>query len=255
LISLVNRIQPLVKNLSVIPDLLGMPVSNIEVNTMFNQKVILLTMKNKSASFYNYLLKRFLDIFVGTFILIAAIPFMLLIMLIIKLDSSGSVFHIAKRLGKNGREFNCYKFRTMYLQCDTMLENYFVNHSEAREEWDEYAKLRDFDPRVTKMGKWLRKFSLDELPQILNVIIGNMSLVGPRPYLPREREKMGSFANIIFEAIPGITGLWQVSGRNEISFDDRLKLDAWYIRNWSPWLDLTMLFKTVGVVLQKKGAC
>ena len=135
-----------------------------------------------------------------------------------------------------------------------LLEEYLQDNPAAADEWEKFAKLKDFDPLLTKMGKWLRKYSLDELPQILNVIKGDMSLVGPRPYLPRERERMGYCLNVIQTTVPGITGLWQVSGRNQISFEDRLHMDMWYVRNWSFWQDVVLLAKTLDVVVNRKGA-
>jgi undecaprenyl-phosphate galactose phosphotransferase len=142
----------------------------------------------------------------------------------------------------------------MHVNADKLLEKYFVENAAAKEEWARYAKLKQYDPRVTKIGKMLRKYSLDELPQIVNVLRGEMSLVGPRPYLPREIIDMGHYKNIILETIPGITGLWQVSGRNALTFKERLHMDCWYVRNWSFWLDIVMLIKTVKVVAGKSGA-
>lgn len=123
-----------------------------------------------------------------------------------------------------------------------------------QKEWDEFQKLHDFDPRVTKAGKIMRRTSLDELPQIFNVLKGEMSLVGPRPYLPREKEMMGHFYNIIISTVPGITGYWQVNGRSDVTFEGRLKMDDWYIRNWSVWIDIVLLVKTIKAVFYSKGA-
>jgi len=142
----------------------------------------------------------------------------------------------------------------MYKDGDAKLQDYLDQHPEAKKEWEEFKKLKGFDPRVTKIGKFLRKTSLDELPQLINVIKGEMSLVGPRPYLPREREDMEDYFSTITVAKPGITGLWQVSGRNELTFKERLILDAWYVQNWSLWLDIVILFKTVKVLIKGEGA-
>ena len=135
-----------------------------------------------------------------------------------------------------------------------ILENYLTENAEARAEWNEFQKLKGYDPRVTRVGRIIRRTSLDELPQILNVLLGNMSLVGPRPYLPREKEKMGSHFDTICMTTPGITGLWQVSGRSDVSFAGRLHLDEWYVHNWSVWVDVMCLFKTVKIVVFGKGA-
>jgi undecaprenyl-phosphate galactose phosphotransferase len=142
----------------------------------------------------------------------------------------------------------------MYQDGDELLAAYLRENPAAGKEWKEYAKLRGEDPRVTRVGRWLRKYSLDELPQIINVLWGDMSLVGPRPYLPRENEAIGEYKYIICSTVPGITGLWQVSGRNEVCFADRLKLDEWYVRNWNLWRDIVILLKTVKVVFGRKGA-
>lgn len=254
LLDLVYRIQPYVRNVTIVPDLLGVPLSNMSVETLFNEKLVLLRSRNNLALMRNALMKKFFDIIVGSLIFMIIFPILIMLAIKIKSDSSGSVMHIAKRLGKNGQEFSCYKFRTMYLDADNMLEGYFKENPLAKEEWNNFAKLKDYDPRLTKIGVVLRKYSLDELPQIINVLKGEMSLVGPRPYLPREKEQMTYFANTILETVPGITGLWQVSGRNEITFKGRLELDVWYVRNWSFWQDIVLLFKTIGVVLGRKGA-
>lgn len=254
LMELIYRLRPLVSQLSIMPDLAGIPVSNLEVETLFDQRTILLKFKNNLAIPGNRLLKKILDVIIGFGLAIIVVPFILLLIVLIRLDSPGPALFVAKRLGRKGREFDCYKFRTMYQDGDRMLAAYFDQNPAAREEWERYAKLRNGDPRVTRLGRWLRTTSLDELPQVLNVLKGEMSLIGPRPYLPRERERMGYQADTILEAVPGITGLWQVSGRNEITFEGRLELDAWYVRNWSVWLDITLIMKTVGVVLGRKGA-
>ncbi|CQR70543.1 UDP-glucose:undecaprenyl-phosphate glucose-1-phosphate transferase [Sporomusa ovata DSM 2662] len=254
LLDIIYRVQPYVRNLMIVPDLFGMPLNNMKVETFFNQKLVLLQMENNLASLKNKFYKRTFDLIMGLVVFILILPVMLLVSILIKLDSAGPVFHIAKRLGKDGRPFFCYKFRTMCLNCDDMLEEYFNKNPEAKVEWVKYAKLRTIDPRITKVGNILRKYSLDELPQIINVIKGDMSLVGPRPYLLREKEKMGYYFDTIIETVPGVTGLWQVSGRNDIDFEGRLQMDVWYVRNWSLWMDIVMLFKTVKVVLLRKGA-
>ena len=254
LTALVYRIQPYVNNLRVVPNLVGLPVGNIQVEALFNQKLIMLKTDNNFMKPSNHLFKKIFDTVLGLICLVMILPILLLLAILIKLDSPGPVLHIAKRIGRNGREFRCYKFRTMHLNSDLILKKYLKENPAAKREWIQYAKLRDYDPRVTRAGRWMRRLSLDELPQIINVIVGNMSLVGPRPYLPRELQQIGYYGNTIFIAKPGITGLWQVSGRNNIDFNGRLELDSWYVRNWSVWLDVTLLMKTFKVVLQKSGA-
>lgn len=254
LVDLVYRVQPLVKNVMIVPDLFGVPLNNMEVRTLFKERTVLLKVSNNLASPINCFIKRNFDLFIGSFVLVVTIPILLILSLLIKLDSYGPALHLEKRLGKNDNEFLCFKFRTMYVNGDEILSEYLNRNPLAKAEWEQYAKLRSFDPRVTKVGYWLRKFSLDELPQIVNVLLGNMSLVGPRPYLPREKVRMGYSLKTILETVPGITGLWQVSGRNNIDFDARLHMDSWYVRNWSLWQDVVILFKTIEVVLSRKGA-
>ncbi|CUH94495.1 putative membrane protein [Propionispora sp. 2/2-37] len=254
LLALIYRIQPHVKNVTIVPDLFGIPLSNIEVETLFNEKTVMLKMRNNLTSLRNRIIKRIFDVVVGAAILLMSLPIFLAVGLTIRLDSRGPILHIAKRLGKDGKKFNCYKFRTMFLNADRILETYFADNPEAQAEWNKFAKLKNYDPRITRVGVWLRKYSLDELPQIVNVMLGNMSLVGPRPYLPREKERMGYAAHTIFKTVPGITGLWQVSGRNSIDFNGRIQLDSWYVRNWSLWHDVVILLKTLKVVVEGKGA-
>jgi len=254
MLDLVYRIQPYVRSLTIVPNLFGLPLSNMEVETLYNEQMVLLKAQNNLSLYRNRFTKRVFDIVCGIIVFTLIVPILLGIYLLIKYDSKGPAFHVAKRLGKKGKEFPCYKFRTMHVGADRMLKTYFAQNPAAKEEWDKFAKLKNGDPRVTVVGKFLRKYSLDELPQIINVLRGNMSLVGPRPYLPREKARMGYFANTILETVPGITGLWQVRGRNEIEFEGRLQLDSWYVRNWSVWHDMVLLIKTIGVVFGRKGA-
>ncbi|MBF7081583.1 undecaprenyl-phosphate galactose phosphotransferase WbaP [Desulfallas sp. Bu1-1] len=253
LVQLVNRLQRKAHNLLVVPDLFGMAMEGVDVQYLFNERTLVLGIKNNLNDKMNLAVKRLFDLLLSIILLPLLSPIMLLIGIAIKLDSKGPILFKDKRIGKNGEEFNCYKFRSMYLNADEILNQYLALHPRAKKEWDKYAKLKDYDPRVTKVGSIIRKLSLDELPQIFNVLKGEMSLVGPRPYLPRERERMEGREDILLTR-PGITGLWQVSGRNDIEFNDRLRMDTWYVRNWSLWLDISLLFRTVGVVLGRKGA-
>ena len=177
---------------------------------------------------------------------------MAIVSFLIKKDG-GNVFYNSPRVGYKGKEFACYKFRTMVLNGDEILSNYLANDKEAKEHWEKYFKLKN-DPRVTRIGKFLRKTSLDELPQLLNVLKGDMSLVGPRPILPSEINSYGDYFGYYSEVKPGITGLWQISGRNHIDFAYRIRLDVWYIKNWSFWYDLVILLKTIPVVFKQQGA-
>ena len=252
-VNLVNRIQPLVRSVSFVPDFMGAPVTTMDVESLFDERIIFLKVRNNLAQWQNRMIKRIFDLVCGIMGLVVVVPAAIVIGVLIKLDSKGPVFFTHRRIGQNGKEFNCYKFRSMFVDGDRILDEYLKKSSEAKKEWEEFAKLKD-DPRVTPMGRIIRRYSLDELPQMFNVIKGDMSLVGPRPYMPREKEMMGEYLSIITTTVPGITGLWQTSGRNEINFSDRLKLDEWYVRNWSMWMDLMFLLKTAVVVLKSKGA-
>lgn len=252
--NLLEDIQPYVRDIIFVPDLVGVPLYNVEAQTLFNERIMMLALRNNLARHRNRLIKRLFDVIVGSILCIPIIPVVAVISLCIKLDSKGSVFFNAQRIGKGGETFTCYKFRSMHRDSQRILEEYLAKYPEAKKEWDTFAKLRDYDPRVTRIGKWIRKYSLDELPQILNVIKGDMSLVGPRPYLPREKEEIGEYLSTITLTVPGITGFWQTSGRNGVSFAGRVAMDTWYVRNWSIWLDLMYLFKTVKIVFTGKGA-
>jgi len=252
--QLITTVQPYVRNLSYVPDLIGTPMAGVEAQSLFSEEILMLNMKNNLALRRNRIYKRLFDLILTIVGGIAISPILLILAICIKLDSKGDVFYNADRIGKNGKNFKCYKFRSMYVNGDEILKEYLAKNPEAAEEWHKYAKLRDYDPRVTKAGTWMRKYSLDELPQILNVIKGDMSLVGPRPYLPREKEDIGEELSTITMSMPGITGYWQVSGRNDVSFQERVTMDAWYVRNWSVWLDIMYLAKTFQAVIFGKGA-
>lgn len=254
LLDVLYAVQPLAKRVSLAPDLYGMPLSNLEADTFFNQKVVLLKITNNLAKPWNQLLKRMFDLIVGAVALMFFLIPMMIIAFLIKCNSPGAVFFNAKRIGKRNCEFLCYKFRTMYENNDDIFKRYLENNPDARDEWGKYAKLRGEDPRITPIGKVLRRLSLDELPQLFNVLKGDMSLVGPRPYLPREKKDIGKGLSDVAMVLPGITGLWQVSGRNNVPFEERVQMDIWYVRNWSVWIDIVVLFRTVGVVIGKNGA-
>lgn len=254
LVGLVNRLQRICESVMVVPDLFGMPVMGAEADYFFDERFLGLRLKNNLASGANIFLKRAFDLTAGSFILVLLLPIMTLIALAVKAISPGPAVFTQQRIGRRGKVFLCYKFRTMYMDNEDILKEYLAQDEHAKYEWDKYAKLKGRDPRVAPVGRLLRKFSLDELPQIFNVLKGEMSLVGPRPYLPREKGRMSNSADTILMARPGITGLWQVSGRNDIDFEGRLTMDTWYVRNWSLWLDITLLIRTVAVVLGRKGA-
>jgi Undecaprenyl-phosphate galactose phosphotransferase WbaP len=180
-------------------------------------------------------------------------PLLIVLTLLIYLESRGPVFYADRRMGQDGSLFSCVKFCTMVPRAEELLQRMLEEDPKLREEYSKYHKLRD-DPRVTRVGRFLRKTSLDELPQLWNVLRGEMSLVGPRPYLPRESKEIGMTQSEILRVPPGITGPWQVSGRNHSSFGERVQMDAHYVRDWSIWLDLVLLARTAKTVLLGRGA-
>lgn len=198
-------------------------------------------------------LKRAMDLVLSVLGGLAISPFLVLIGLAIKLESRGPIFFKQNRIGRGGQAIHILKFRTMVHNAEEVLQTYLRENPELREEWEADQKLRT-DPRITKVGAWLRKTSLDELPQLWNVIQGEMSLVGPRPIVDEEIVKYGSAFASYTRVRPGMTGLWQVSGRNDLSYRQRVHLDRFYICNWSTWLDILILAKTFPVVLGRKGA-
>jgi lipopolysaccharide/colanic/teichoic acid biosynthesis glycosyltransferase len=199
------------------------------------------------------LAKRMLDVSLVLLGGVVVFPIILLLALLVKLDSKGPVFYPQRRLGRDGRRFTALKFRSMHGDGEARLAQVLAKSAKLRAEYAEFHKL-SFDPRVTRIGRVLRKYSLDELPQLLNVLWGDMSLVGPRPYLERELADMNGQEGLILRALPGLTGMWQVSDRNATGFAERVKLDVHYVRNWSPWVDIYVLARTLRVVLRGTGA-
>jgi Undecaprenyl-phosphate galactose phosphotransferase WbaP len=196
--------------------------------------------------------KRALDLAICTAGLALIAPAFLAIIFLVKRDG-GPAFYASPRVGLGGKIFMALKFRTMINKADQALEDLLARNPDARKEWETTFKLRD-DPRITRTGRFLRRFSLDELPQIINVIRGEMSLVGPRPLLPIERDAYGEAFELYCKCVPGITGPWQVSGRNNLDYSKRIELNSWYARNASLWVDLLILFRTIPVVLRQVGA-
>lgn len=215
--------------------------------------VLGLQVKNNLLSRSTQLPKRVMDVILSFLGLLFLTPFLALIALMIKGESDGGVFYRQRRLGKSGQMFNMLKFRTMYENGPAILKEEFSRDLELKKEWDTYQKLKN-DPRLTPVGRFLRRFSLDELPQLWNVWKGQMSLVGPRPILVEQRELYGESFKEFIQVSPGITGLWQVSGRNETSFARRAELDIEYTQRWSAWLDIYILLKTIKVVIWRQGA-
>ena len=198
------------------------------------------------------LLKRCFDILAASAILVFLAPLVAVIALLVRREGR-PIFFAHTRIGRHGRLFKCLKFRTMVPDAAKVLAELIVRDPIARTEWERSFKLKN-DPRITRLGHFLRKSSLDELPQLLNVIRGEMSLVGPRPVVPHELERYGDARHYYLQVRPGITGLWQISGRSDLDYEQRISLDTWYVRNWTLWYDISILLRTALTVPAKAGA-
>ncbi len=254
LANITNYVQRYVKQLYIVPEMKGISTSNTELCHIFYEQIFLLQINNNLQLLRNRILKRLFDIFMAISLIPFIVPLVVVIGILIKLDSKGPVFFPHKRIGKDGKKIKIYKFRTMYIDATNRLNKILEKDENTKKEWETFFKLKN-DPRITKIGKFLRKTSLDELPQFFNVLKGEMSFVGPRPVVKYEIKKYyKEYSKFYFMVKPGITGLWQVSGRNNISYEKRVKLDAWYVLNWSLWLDIVILFKTIRVVVKGEGA-
>lgn len=238
-------------HLLVIPDLFGMASLWVEAKDLGG--VLGLELREQLLLPGPRRVKRLLDVALALAASVLVLPLLGLLALLVRLDSRGPAVFRQERLGRDGRPFAAWKFRTMHLDAEARLQAVLAQHPDWQREYATYHKLRH-DPRVTRLGRLLRKFSLDELPQLWNVLRGDMSLVGPRAYIPGERPAMGEAAAVILRVPPGITGLWQVSGRNAIPFTGRLQLDIYYVRNWSLWLDLYLLARTPWCIIRREGA-
>ena len=235
------------------PTLRGYDFTQAHIYNLFNSRTNIFAIQNSLQNNLNIILKRILDLLITIIVspfLIIVFSVIILIMKII--EPKDNIFFSQPRLGLNGRHFRCYKFRSMCMNQDFMSEWLKANPDE--EEYYKVFKKYKNDPRVTKVGKILRKTSLDELPQILNVLKGEMSIVGPRPYLPSELPDLKEYIDIILSVKPGITGIWQVSGRSDVDFETRAQMDVWYMKNWCIWNDIVIIIKTFKVVLLRKGA-
>ncbi len=251
--DIVYDIQPLVNSVAFIPDLGTMPLSNMEIESLIDGHVVMFNMRNNLRSRWNRLMKFVFDWCLTLVGAILISPVLLVIAIWVYRDSPGPVIFKHKRVGKGGKEFYCYKFRSMCVDADVKLKELLATNPEAKAEWEKDFKLKE-DPRITKSGDFLRKTSLDELPQIFNVLKGEMSLVGPRPIIQAEVPRYGKFIKDYYMVRPGITGMWQTSGRNDIDYDERVQMDTWYVRNWNIWFDVVLLWRTFKVVFKGQGA-
>ena len=250
---LVAKIQPIVRDILFVPDLMMLPLGHVGVEPFYTEKVFMLSIRNNLARRRNRLAKRVFDLIatIGGGLLI--LPILLVLAILVGIDNKGRIIFAHRRVGQNGRLFPCYKFQSMVPDAQDRLEEYLAQNPEARKEWEESFKLTN-DPRVTKLGAFLRKTSLDELPQLWNVLMGDMSLVGPRPIVMQEIDRYGDYIREYYMVPPGITGMWQVNGRSDTTYEERVAMDTWYVRNWSVWIDLVYLFKTIKTVFTGKGA-
>lgn len=247
IIAIMNLCQRYNVSAKIVPDLFQLSLSRIALDAVGG--IPLVTLREPRLGMVDDVVKRLMDLFFGFWLfLVSAIP-MLIIAILIKLDSPGPILFTQKRIGRYGQEFIAYKFRSMR----TGAEQEQATLNDLNEARGPLFKIRD-DPRCTRVGRWIRRMSLDELPQLWNVLRGEMSLVGPRPPMPNEVEQYQEWHKRRLDVRPGITGLAQVSGRSDLTFDETAMLDIYYIENWSPWMDLAILFKTIPTVLLARGA-
>ena len=250
---LIDRFQPAIKRIIVLPSLAKMPVLNFQTVSSINHRGLALLVHNNLLNPVYRFTKNAMDLVLSSFFLIFLTPVIFIIYIAVFIDSKGHPIFAHERVGYMGKRFKMLKFRTMRLDGDRILKEALEKSEELKKEWSENFKLKD-DPRVTRLGRFLRKTSLDELPQFFNILKGEMSLVGPRPIVEEEIKKYGEYFDYYKLVKPGITGLWQVSGRNDVSYSERVMMDVWYVRNWSVGLDIVIILKTIYSVLSLKGS-
>lgn len=249
---LLNRYIAYNSSITIAPPINGLPLCGAEVVNIFRHDTVLLKLQNNINNRRARLTKRGFDLFFAGLALVLLSPLLLVVYLIIWSDG-GNPIYPHRRIGKDGHAFNCLKFRSMKVNSDDILNKHLAKNTAAQLEWDENRKLSS-DPRITKIGSFIRKTSLDELPQLLNVIRGEMSIVGPRPIVAAETSKYGEYLPYYMTMVPGITGLWQSSGRSNTSYKERVLLDVWYSRNWSVWHDLVIVLRTFPALFSPSGA-
>ena len=238
---------------AVMPQLEGLPVLGFEQTRFFSHDTVMFTFRNNLAQPLARLTKMVFDVVTASVGVVVLMPVLLVVAALVKLDGGPALFgHV--RIGVGGRPFRCLKFRSMVVDSEAALSAVLSKDSAAAAEWLATRKLRN-DPRITRIGRVLRASSLDELPQLFNVLRLEMSLVGPRPIVGAEVARYGEDIAYYYETRPGLTGLWQVSGRTDASYVQRVQLDTWYVKNWTIWHDLAILAKTIPAVLQRRGAC
>lgn len=252
--ALADRVHRYVRHVLLIPEMRSSALVNSEFYHLFVNQLFLLKMRNTLSERSARLTKFLFDYTLVLLALPFIVPLLLALGAIVKLTSSGPALYTQARIGQHGRTIRVFKFRSMYADAESRLKDLLAENAEARAEWKKTYKLKN-DPRITRFGNFLRKSSLDELPQLINVLKGEMSLVGPRPVPAVELRLRYKDKSEYYTLVrPGITGLWQISGRSDISYEQRVNMDTWYVFNWSLYTDLVILYKTIGVVLKRRGA-
>lgn len=251
IVRLTESLSTSFRQILVIPDLFGLSTVGTDVRDL--DGILALEVRRNLLSWQSQWIKRVLDALLSLAVGIVSLPVGCVIGLALMSEREGPIFYGHERLGKDGRAFTAWKFRTMVRDADHVLDQALAAHADLRLEWEQTQKLRD-DLRLTRVGRLLRRLSLDELPQLWNILRQEMSLVGPRPIVREEIHKYGEAFELYSQVRPGLTGLWQVSGRSNLTYEERVRLDAYYVRNWSVWLDLVILIRTLTAVVTGRGA-
>jgi Undecaprenyl-phosphate galactose phosphotransferase WbaP len=250
--SVIGALRRANRPIGLVPAMEGLPVVGLRQHHFFSHDFVMLVSRNNLARPFSRTLKAAFDQFVAAVLVVLLAPLLIGLAVCVRSDG-GPAFYRHRRIGAGGRSFGCIKFRTMVTDSDRVLDQLLATDTAAAAEWAATQKLRD-DPRVTRLGRFLRRSSLDELPQLFNVLRGEMSLVGPRPIVQAEVARYGDEIEYYYETKPGLTGLWQVSGRSDTSYQRRVRLDVWYVRNWTLWHDVAILLKTIPAVFLQRGA-
>lgn len=253
-LKFIGDLQKLTSEIYIIPDKKNLAFLKFNSLPLFGSELTLFKYQNHTYSTLNKILKNIIDFSITLLFLPLVLALGIFITIFIKIDSPGPVFFTQERIGKDGKKIKIYKFRTMFNNAEYELKPLLEKNQKLAEEWNKKRKL-PLDPRITRVGRFLRRFSLDELPQFINILKGEMSLIGPRPVTEEELNLYyKDFRNIYIQVKPGLTGLWQVMGRNEIDYPTRVLMDVYYVLNWSPWLDFYILLKTPIVLITGRGA-
>jgi Undecaprenyl-phosphate galactose phosphotransferase WbaP len=239
---------------AIVPSLRRLPLYGLSTNYFFGKDLLLLQVRNNLARLPQRIFKRSLDIIGAVILAVLLSPMFLLFAFLIWKEDRGPIFFRQTRVGRAGRDFTCWKFRTMVVDAEEQMARWETENPVLLARYCESNFKLQADPRVTRIGGWMRRNSLDELPQLVNVLLGDMSLVGPRPLLRRELPEYGAVISLYERVRPGITGLWQISGRSHTTFAERISYDEWYIKNWTVWYDLVILLQTIWVLLRGQGA-